>query len=221
MRVTISTFLLLLLTACAPASEPATTATETKAPVAATPAITPTDEEVTGDPTVDNIRKQQAIVDDLLSTGMLQQKNLPYNCNGLRGTTEVHRKDGVALLVLNRYNDGENRTITDRFYYKDGKIFFQLSQTLRWEFEGSTKADQNGNDVPVIINHVARYRYYIQDGKVVKFLKRKFSFSSTDPEPAEESFPLEDATPAAELSYRTQLAQTAIEKDTVDCTVFQ
>jgi hypothetical protein len=217
MRATFSAFLLLLLTACGPATEPATAPSAVPPP----PPVTPTDRQESDDPTVNFIRKHQAIIDDLFTTGMLQQKNVQYNCNGLRGTAEVHRKDGEVRLVRNRYNDGDNRTITDRFYYKDGELIHQFSETLRWEFDGTTQKDQNGNAVPGIINHIARYRYYIRGGKVLTFLKRKFDFSSLEVQPAEENFPLLKTTPPAELPYRTNLAQAAIEEGKVDCSVFQ
>jgi len=103
------------------------------------------------------------------------------------------------------------RTITDRFYYKDGELIHQFSETLRWEFDGTTQKDQNGNEVPGIINHVDRYRYYVQ----------KFSFSSLEVQPAEENFPLLETAPPAKLPYRTKLAQSASEEGTVDCSVFQ
>lgn len=215
MRATISALLLIFLSACGPTAEPATT-TES-----APSTVVPTDEQVTGEPAIDYIRKHQAEVNKLFTSGMLQQRNIQYVCEGIRGTAEVHQKDGQPVLVRNTYNDGENRTITDRFYYKDGELFHQFSETLRWEFDGSTQADQNGNAVPGIVNHVARYRYYIQGGKVVKFLKRKFNFSSLEVRPSEEDFPLEEMAPPSDLPYRTELAQSAIEDGAVDCTVFQ
>jgi len=219
MRAIVSALMLLLLTACGPATEPAAAAATTTA--AAPPAATPTDEQVTGDPVIDYARKHQGIIDGLFTTGMLQQKNIAYVCDDLRGTAEVHKKDGQVVLVRNRYNDGDNRTITDRFYYKDSELIHQFSETLRWEFDGSTQIDQNGNAVPGIINHVARYRYYIREGKVAKFLKRKFDFTSLEAQPAEEDFPLEEMTPASELPYRTELARAVIEDGAVDCEVFR
>jgi hypothetical protein len=215
MRITISVLLLLLLTACGPATEP--TAANEPAP----PPVTPTDEQVTGEPAIDNIRQQQAEIDQLFKSGMLQQQNVQYVCEGIRGMAEVHQKDGRPVLVRNTYSDGENRIITDRFYYKDGELFHQFSETLRWEFDGSIKPDQNGNEVPGVINHVARYRYYIQEGEVVKFLKRKFDFSSLEGQPTEEDFPIEEMTPANDLPYRAKLAQAAIDDGKVDCTVFK
>ncbi|TXF91205.1 hypothetical protein FUA23_02995 [Neolewinella aurantiaca] len=211
MRATISALLLLILTACGPTPDPE--------PVAPPP--TPTDKQVTGDPVVDSIRTEQARIEELFTTGMLQQQNVMYNCDGLMGIAELHKKDGQVVLVRNRYDDGENRIITDRFYYKDSVLIHQFSETLRWEFDGTTRPDQNGNEVPGITNYLGRYRYYIQDGKVVKFLKRKFVFSSFEPEPAEESFPLEEATPPSVLPYRSRLAQSAIDDSKVDCSVFK
>lgn len=215
MRITVSVLLLLFLTACGPANEPASV-TEP-----APPPVTPTDEQVTGEPAIDSIRKQQAKINKLFNSGMLQQRNVQYACEGIRGMAEVHQKDGQPVLVRNTYNDGNNRTITDRFYYKDGELFHQFSETLRWELDGSTQIDQNGNAVPGIINHVARYRYYVQEGKVIKFLKRKFTFTSLEAEPAEENFPLEELTPASKLPYRTELARAAIDDGEVDCAVFE
>ncbi len=117
MRITISVLLLLFLTACGPATEP--TAANEPAP----PPVTPTDEQVTGEPAIDNIRKQQEEIDQLFKSGMLQQQNVQYVCEGIRGMAEVHQKDGRPVLVRNTYSDGENRIITDRFYYKDGELF--------------------------------------------------------------------------------------------------
>lgn len=215
MRVIISALLLILLASCGSSTEPA--AASKPAP----PTVTPIDEQVTGEPAIDYIRKHQAEVDKLFTAGMLQQRNIQYACEGIRGMAEVHQKDGQPVLVRNTYNDGKNRTITDRFYYKDGELFHQFSETLRWEFTGSTQIDQNGNAVPSIVNHVDRYRYYIRGGEVVKFLKRKFDFSSLEVQPAEEDFPIEEMTPASELPYRTELARAAIEDGKVDCAVFQ
>lgn len=215
----VSTLFILLLASCGPATEPTAEPATTTEP--APPPVTPTDEQVTGDPVIDYARKQQGIIDELFTTGMLQQKNITYVCDGIRGTAEVHKNGDQVVLVRNRYNDGEDRTITDRFYYVDDELVHQFSETLRWEFDGATKTDQNGTEVPVINNYVSRYRYYIREGKVLKFLKRKFNFTSPAATPVEENYPLEEMTPASELSYRTELARMAIEDGVVDCEIFK
>ena len=221
MRAILPALFLLLLTACGPATEPATTAPVVSAAPDATPPPTPTDEVVTGNPVIDSIRKEQAAIDALFKTGMLQQKNVSYACTGIRGTVEILRYQDEVRLVRNRYNEGQDRTITDRFYYQDGELIHQFSETLRWEFDGTTQFNQNGTPVPGIINYVNRYRYYFQDGGVVKAMKRKFQFTSLEVQPAEEDFPLQDMPSVSDLPYRTELARMAVEEGAVDCAVFR
>jgi len=167
-------FLLLLTTTCGSPDSAA------PPPPPPPPAVTPTDEQMTGDPAIDNVRMEANRIDAQFQAGMLQQKNVAYACDKIRGLVELHTEKGKTVLA--------------------------------WELDGTMRTLSNNSEVPGVRNTTAQYRYYVADGAVFKFLKRKYdhyTYATDNPNP--DTLPLEEMTPGKELPFRYGLAKSALE----------
>ncbi len=208
-------FVLLLFTTCNSSDEPVITAP-------AAPAVTPTDQQMTGDPAIDSIRTEANRIDDQFQAGMLQQKNVAYLCEEIRGLVELHTENGETVLARGKYTDGDTRTVIDNSYFKDGELFYHYSETNTWELDGTMRTLSNNSEVPGVRNTTAQYRYYVADGAVFKFLKRKYdhyTYATDNPNP--DTLQLIEMTPGKELPFRYGLAKSALETGEVDCGFFQ
>lgn len=208
-------FFLLIVAACSGPAEPVATA-------ASAPAVVPTDQRMTGDAATDSIRAAANRIDVRFQTGMLQQKNIAYACDKIRGLVELYTDNGVTVLARGKYNDGDTRTVIDNTYFKDGEPFYHYSETNTWELDGTMRTLSNNSEVPGVRNTTAQYRYYLADGTVFKFLKRKYehyTYALDNPDP--DTLPLEEMPVNAELPFRYGLAKSALETGAVDCALFK
>lgn len=208
-------FVLSMLSSCSSADAPVV-------PPTAAPAVTPTDQQMTGDPAIDNIRTESNRIDAQFQAGMLQQKNVAYHCDKIRGLVELHTENGEIVLARGKYTDGDTRTVIDNSYFKDGELIYHYSETNTWELDGTMRTLSNNSEVPGVRNTTAQYRYYVADGAVFKFLKRKYdhyTYATDNPNP--DTLPLEEMTPGKELPFRYGLAKSALETGAVDCGFFQ
>jgi len=215
MRLSTLTLLLLLLAAC---GDPVAPPAPTPAPVA----TIPTDRQVIGDPAIDDIRAEAGRIDDQFEAGMLQQKNVPYTCGDIRGVVELYTEKGTTVLTRSKYSDGDTRTVIDNSYFKDGALIFHYAETNTWEFDGTMRTLSNNSEVPGVRNTTAEYRYYVADGTVFRFLKRKydhFTYALDNPNP--DTLSLQEMTPGKGLPFRYGLASQALETGAVSCDFFE
>jgi hypothetical protein len=152
---------------------------------------------------------------------MLQQRNVDYHCGKLNGIIQLHTENGKVVLALNQYKDGTQQTTTDRWYFKDEQLIFQLSETNSWQLDGPMMQDSNGNMIPGVKNTTAQYRYYVKDNTVFKFLKKKYDhFTHKVDNVNPDAVPMEEMTTNGELPFRFGLAKQAMEDSEVDCDFF-
>jgi len=182
-------FVLLLFTTCNSSDEPVITAP-------AAPAVTPTDQQMTGDPAIDSIRTEANRIDDQFQAGMLQQKNVAYLCEEIRGLVELHTENGETVLARGKYTDGDTRTVIDNSYFKDGELFYHYSETNTWELDGTMRT---------LSNNKRKYDHY--------------TYATDNPNP--DTLQLIEMTPGKELPFRYGLAKSALETGEVDCGFFQ
>jgi hypothetical protein len=208
-------FLLLVVAACSSPAEPVATAPSA-------PAVVPTDQQMTGEAAIDSIRAAANRIESRFQAGMLQQKNVAYVCDKIRGLVELYTDNGATVLARGKYTDGDTRTVIDNTYFKDGEPFYHYSETNTWELDGTMRTLSNNSEVPGVRNTTAQYRYYVDNGAVLKFLKRKYdhyTYALDNPNP--DTLPLEEMPSGGELPFRYGLAKSALETGAVDCAFFQ
>lgn len=210
-------FVFTLLLSCSGNEAPVVTPTTTEpAPVAV-----PLDRQETGDASIDAIRAEYGRIEDQYEKGMLQQRNVDYTCGELVGGIQLHTENGKIVLALNQYKDGTQQTTTDRWYFQDEQLIFQLSETNTWQLDGPMMQDSNGNMVPGVKNTTAQYRHYVKDGTVFKFLKKKYDHYTHKVDNVHpDAVPMEEMTTNGKLPFRFGLAQQAMENGAVDCSFF-
>lgn len=221
MRLISLVFVLLMLSSCGSSDAPVATAPVTPAaPVAQE--VVPTDQQVTGDPAIDNIRTEANRIDAQFQTGMLQQKNVTYACNQVRGLLELYTEKGETVLTRSKYSDGDTRTVIDNSYFKGGQLIYHYSEINDWQLDGTMRTLNNNHEVPGVQNTTIQYRYYIADGAIFKSLKRKFDhFTYATDNPNPDTLPLEEMPLGEKLPLRYGLAKSALETGVVDCGLFE
>jgi hypothetical protein len=209
-------FLFAALFSCTDNNPPATATTSEPAPVAV-----PLDRQESGDANVDAIRTEYGRIEDQYEKGMLQQRNVEYRCGELDGIIQLYTENGQIALAINQYKDGTQQTTTDRWYFKDEQLVFQLSETNSWQLDGPMMQDSNGNMIPGVKNTTAQYRYYVKDNAVFKFLKKKYDHYTHKVDNVNpDAVPMEEMTTNGDLPFRFGLAQQAMENGAVDCDFF-
>jgi|GEM_PF-1656111 hypothetical protein len=214
----------LLLTACAGEPTPDTAAEAAADTQLTTPAgrDLPADQKMTGDPATDTVITRYAYLENQYQTGMLQRKDAVYECGKINGRIELYNDKGDFAMAINSYNDGPQRSVTDRWYFTNGKPAHLFSESVTWEIAGPSVIDSNGNELPGIRTATAHYRYYLADGKTFKFLKKKwehFNYRNDNVDPA--SVADEPAATDGAVPERIALVTTARETGVVDCAAFQ
>lgn len=214
----------LLLTACA-GDATSTTAAEAAASTQLTTPPgrdLPADQQMTGDAATDTVIARYAYLENQYQTGMLQRKDVVYECDKINGRIELYTEKNKLAMALNTYNDGPQRTVTDRWYFANGSPVHLLSESMTWEIAGPMVKDNNGNELPGIRTATAQYRYYLADGQTFKFLKKRWEHfnyrtDNVDPETIDNELTETDgAVPA-----RIAVVNTAQETGVVDCKAFQ
>lgn len=213
-------FLFALVLGCSNTEQPVAQTDEPTVEAPAPPAI-PFDRQLTGDADLDPIRNEYSRIEDQFAGGMLQQKNVQYVCDQLKGTIELYRENDKVILAVNNYKDGDQTTISDRWYFKDGQLIFQLSESDSWQLDGPMMQDSNGNEIPGVRNTNAQYRYYVKDGTTFKFLKKThdhFTYRTDNVNP--DTLPFEEMTVPTGLPYKYNLLKGALDNGKVDCSFF-
>jgi len=147
----------------------------------------PADYKMTGDAATDAVIREYVRLDEQYHAGMLQRKDVTYQCGKILGRVELYTEDGKFAMAVNHYNDGDQRTVTDRWYLKDEAPVHFKSESITWEIQGPMVKQANGMETPGIRTATNEYRYYIADGKVFKFLKKSyehFNYRSDNVDPA-------------------------------------
>ncbi len=218
MRLLTFTFLCLLLS-CSDGTAPAPAAATS--PAVEAPAAIPFDRKQGDDPAVNAIKTAYSRIEDAYQSNGLQRKRFNFNCSDLLGRFEVFTENDEVVLALGEYKDGTQRTVTDRWYFRNGELIFQLSENNTWQLDGPMRQDSNGNAIPGVKNTTYQYRYYVSDGKVFKSLKKKwdhYSYRVDNVDP--QAVPHEEMPETDRLPYQYTLARSVITADSVNCDFF-
>ncbi|MFT5999318.1 MAG: hypothetical protein ACI81P_001776 [Neolewinella sp.] len=212
----LSLLLFAVLFTCTDNNQPTAATTTEPAPVAI-----PLDRQQSGDANIDLIRTEYGRIEDQYEKGMLQQRNVDYRCEDLNGSIQLHTENGKIVLALNQYKDGTQQTTTDRWYFQEEQLIFQLSETNSWQLDGPMMQDSNGNMIPGVKNTTAQYRHYVKDAGVFKFLKKKYDhYTHKVDNVIPETVPMQEMPTNGKLPFRFGLATQAIENGAVDCSFF-
>ncbi|WAC21538.1 hypothetical protein OVA24_09095 [Luteolibacter sp. SL250] len=153
---------------------------------------------------IKTIRAQYAAIEAVGTKG----EEIKFEAEGdpLSGTLTRFRKDGQMVKAVLSYTSGDHGGSDERFYYRDGKLFFIHVTDSSWKFGG--KPASNGQ--PGTIDEVTEHRIYLHDGKVIRNLTKTASAESGEDlakalAKAENKAPVDRERETAVLSHASAL----------------
>ena len=88
----------------------------------------------------------------------------------MEGTITRRSFEGGLMAIKLAHTLGDHDSTEQNFYYKDGKLFFIFVQDSSWEFApGGTEENPKTKDT------LRETRYFVQDGAVLRALRRSVS----------------------------------------------
>ena len=139
-----------------------------------------TDEILTDEEAIADVRKFYAETTAKLAAGSLKKDSLAYSCEASmqEGQLTFYANAGGVVLVENSYGRGDHFGQTDHWYFKDGKLAFLFEEAGSWQFGGPMKEDEAGNQMPGTVDEITENRYYFNNGELVKHLAKSYKLES-------------------------------------------
>jgi|GEM_PF-3171572 len=181
MRFTVLFITALVLTACGDSAPDPTVASlpgnrsERAAAAGSTPPETDND-------TLAMIRADYQRIEAARRSGILMEDSLSYRCEDypVEGIVHFYSEGADVVLLTHGYSRGDHEGTTERYYYRNGQLFFHLQESGYWEFGGAMQTMPDGAEVPGSIDHVTEERRYYAAGKLIKALTKSYSFDSAE-----------------------------------------
>ena len=109
------------------------------------------------------------------------ERKIAFEAEGepLSGDVAIRDYDGGWKMVLVSYGAGDHAGIEEKFYFKDGKLFFAHIVTSYWRFHPDSTDEK-----PKTIDTRTEDRYYYEDKTCVRRLTRSATSAEADKLPA-------------------------------------
>lgn len=165
--------LFVLLTACG----------QTPDPAKALPlAVDPEFEEAKQVNTIEQIKDEFSAVEKLFSTARLTVDSLDYDCENdpVGGTINFYKQENELRLISSNFYEGDHSATTEKYYLKDGKLFFAFVEESTWMFDADLpdNAEFDPMNAPTK-DEVKEYRfYYADDGQPLQCLEKEYVIRS-------------------------------------------
>ncbi|RYD63560.1 MAG: hypothetical protein EOP83_11885, partial [Verrucomicrobiaceae bacterium] len=123
---------------------------------------------------VAEIRKWYDIVQGSKHTA---ERKIAFEAEGepLSGDVAIRDFDGGWKMVIASYGAGDHAGIEEKFYFKDGKLFFAHIVTIYWRFHPDSTDEK-----PKTIDTRTEDRYYYDDQTCVRRLNRSATSDATE-----------------------------------------
>lgn len=122
--------------------------------------------------TIDEIKKEFAVLNEKLSSQKLDSTSFDYECNEVSGNVVYYTSNGELQSVKHFHADSHFSSV-ENYYLKNGKPFFIFKDDTVWNFDGGTP------EKPETKDEVEQQRIYIVNGKAIECLEKKFTIKSS------------------------------------------
>ena len=164
--------LLVLLTACGPTPEVVTAPLPTEKEL----------EESVSINSIEQIKEEFNAVEKLFSTARLTLDSLDYECEiGPKGgKINFYKQENELRLISNNFYEGDHFGSTEKYYLKDGKLFFAFIKQGTWTFDSDLPENSTIEPMsPPTKDEIKEYRfYYAADGTPLECLKKEYVIRS-------------------------------------------
>ncbi|KMQ68383.1 hypothetical protein ACM39_07635 [Chryseobacterium sp. FH2] len=129
--------------------------------------------------TIDDIKKEFAVLNDKLIAKKLDSTGFSYNCEEIEGEIHFYYENQKLKMVKHFLADSHYSSLT-KYYVKNGHIFFIFKDDTVWQFDGGTTGK------PITKDSINQLRIYLQNNNPIKSLEKNFTVRSigknVDPE---------------------------------------
>ncbi|PIF45715.1 hypothetical protein CLU96_2725 [Chryseobacterium sp. 52] len=130
----------------------------------------------TTDP-VDQIKQEYNTLQAELQAKKLNSSGFTYNCNEEpEGEVTFYSDKGEIRVIEHFFAEHSHFSASEKYFIINGKPFFIFREETVWNFDGGTP------EKPITKDDITEIRISLQNGKVLKSLKKKYSIKSDDKE---------------------------------------
>ncbi|CAM3754502.1 hypothetical protein POKO110462_18350 [Pontibacter korlensis] len=117
---------------------------------------------------LEDLRREYSDIASGAESGGMDSTFFDYNCRGEKAGRVVYLSDeGGLRLIRHTYSEYSHFSAKDEYFMKDGTVFFVLYRHVSWHFEGEGETR----------DEVTEKRFYLIDGKPLRCLEKKYSFT--------------------------------------------
>lgn len=122
--------------------------------------------------TVDDIKKEYAILNDLLTSKKLDSTSFTYNCDEKEGEVVLYYQDKKLKAVKDFYSEHSHFSSSTKYFVKDNQVFFIFKDETVWGFDGGTP------EKPITKDDINEKRIYFLNNKAIQCLEKNYSIRS-------------------------------------------
>ncbi|MFK7950578.1 MAG: hypothetical protein AB8G11_23535 [Saprospiraceae bacterium] len=161
-----------------------------------------TDEADNGDEAIDRIeqiRADYAATMEKLDNGTLKKISKEFECEEDHGGGTLTRYfNGDEIELLEYSIGGEHAWNIQKIYFKNAKPYFVFVEEGAWYFGGEDGTDDSGENT---VDDIEEIRYYLEDGKVIRKLSKKYLIKSWEEKPKINEIPNKTVTDGVGKPY--------------------
>ncbi|SMP28138.1 hypothetical protein [Chryseobacterium profundimaris] len=123
--------------------------------------------------TIDDIKKEYANINNLLTLKKLDSSQFSYNCDEREGEVTLYYRDKKLAAVKDFYAEHSHFSSSTTYFVKNDRVFFIFNDETVWNFdEGGTP------EKPETKDDIKEKRIYILDNKAVQCFEKNYSIRS-------------------------------------------
>lgn len=123
--------------------------------------------------TIDDIKKEYASINSMLTSKKLDSTQFSYNCDEREGEVTFYYKDKKLAAVKDFYAEHSHFSSSTTYFVKNDQVFFIFNEETVWNFdEGGTP------EKPETKDDIKEKRIYILDNKAVQCFEKNYSIRS-------------------------------------------
>ncbi|WP_185204478.1 hypothetical protein [Chryseobacterium sp. C3] len=122
---------------------------------------------------VEDIKKEYAAINNLLSAKQLDSTKFTYNCDEKEGEVVLYYENKDLRMVKDSYAEHSHFSSFTKYYVKNNSVFFIFKEETAWNFdEGGTP------EKPETKDDINEKRIYVLNNKAIQCLEKNYTIRS-------------------------------------------
>lgn len=122
---------------------------------------------------IEDIKKEYAAVNNLLSAKQLDSTKFTYNCDEKEGEVILYYENKDLRMVKDFYAEHSHFSSSTKYYIKNNRVFFIFKEETEWNFdEGGTP------EKPETKDDINEKRIYVLNDKAIHCLEKNYTIRS-------------------------------------------